>query len=562
MSRFGSVLGLSARVPTVLRTLVHLRPAQARAQIRHALFGLPAPRRFSGSTPSLAIDRPRTSFLDPPAHVKFLGTNRIEMLGTAFDLDDPIDWESKVGGPLFAYHLHQHEVLRRSDFPKQARAAFLRDWIRNHPTGVGWDPHPISLRLFCWGKLLATPGLLEDDAVLREEMLSSIASQAETLSHGLEIRLQANHLLANLMAVVFVGLLLERDASEAWLGRSQALVSELDAQVRPDGGHEERSPMYHSLLLENVLDLLNLCGAEAARPPSGLEEALRETASRMLTSLEVMTHVDGRIALFADSAFDIAASPATLRDYAARLDVSVPTSASSRHLAQTGYFRLRSRTFDLIASVAAPSPAHQPGHAHCDALAFELSAGGHRLVTDTGLFEYRPGPRRDLARSTTSHSTFAFDGDEQAELWAAHRIGGRPVVALTGWDETGSAEATCRGWSPRAPLHRRFFSVEEESVSIVDRVEGAFNEVRFSIPIDPAWDVELASSRARAVRRSEDRAGCIVEIELPDCFEWALERRFYYPTFGCEVERPVLVGVAAGAGSHWGAATTRFHWRQ
>jgi hypothetical protein len=480
------------------------------------------------------------------------------MLGTAFELGEPIAWESEIGGPLFAYHLHQHEVLRLGDFPMRARGDFLRDWIRHHSAGVGWDPHPISLRLLCWGKLLTTPGLLEDDADLRDEILRSMASQAETLLHGLEVRLQANHLLSNLIALVFVGLLVEGPASANWRGQSEALLRELHRQIRPDGGHEERSPMYHALLLENLLDLLNLCRSESACVPAGLKEALVEITSRMLIALEVMTHADGRIALFGDSAFDVAASPESLRRYAERLEVSPPACSGSRQLVQTGYLRLQAGAFDLIASVAGPSPTHQPGHAHCDALAFELSAGGHRFVTDTGLFEYLPGPRRDLARGTSSHSTFAFDGAEQAEIWAAHRVGGRPAVGLTAWDERGSAEATCRGWSAAAPLHRRFYSVADRVVSILDQVEGACREIRFCLPIDPAWHVELDSKRAQATRSG---MASVVEIELADRFEWTLERAYYYPTFGCEVERFVLAGMAAGSASDdWGEVTTRFRW--
>ncbi|MFP6654795.1 MAG: heparinase II/III family protein [Myxococcota bacterium] len=558
MSERRSVPSRSVGLATVLRTLVHLRPGQALAQLRHALFGLRTPRRFSGTPPTLVMDRPATEFLSPPAHVKRLTTTRIEMLGTAFELGEPIAWQSDLGGPLFAYHLHQHEVLRLAEFSPRARAEFLRDWIRHHPAGVGWDPHPISLRLLCWGKLLATPGLLGNDADLRQEMMRSMASQAETLRHGLEDRLQANHLLSNLIALVSVGLLFKGPASAVWRSSSEALVRQLDCQIRPDGGHEERSPMYHALLLENLLDLLNLCRSGFASVPAELEAELSEVLSRMLSALEVMTHPDGRISLFGDSAFDVAASPESLRGYAARLGISPPLSSGSRHLPQTGYLRLQAADFTLIASVAGPSPVHQPGHAHCDALAFELSAGGHRLVTDTGLFEYRPGRRRDLARRTSSHSTLVFDGAEQAEIWSAHRVGGRPIVGLTAWDEKGSAEAICRGWSKAAPLHRRFFSVADRIVSILDRVEGVCREIRFCLPIDPAWHVELASGRAQATR---DETASAVEIELADRFEWTLERAAYYPTFGREIERFVLVGLAEGSDSEdWGEVTTRFRW--
>ena len=77
--------------------------------------------------------------------------------------------------------------------------------------------------------------------------------------------------------------------------------------------------MYHALLLENVLDLLNLCRAAPERAPAGLAPALAGAAERMLDALAVLSHADGRIALFADSAFDVAAEPAALADYARRL---------------------------------------------------------------------------------------------------------------------------------------------------------------------------------------------------------------------------------------------------
>jgi uncharacterized heparinase superfamily protein len=502
----------------------------------------------------LAVTAPQTAFLEPPGHVKSLGGMRIELLGEVFDLAEGIEWETKEQGPLFAYHLHQHEYLRLPEFTPAERATVLLDWIHNNPAGIGWDPHPISLRLICWGKMLLTPGVLDADESLRREMLRSMSNQLETLTHGLEFRLQANHLLSNLISVVFGGLLLDGSSSLARRGRADALLRELDVQIRPDGGHEERSPMYHSLLLENLLDLLNLCLAEPARAPAGLTDGLREAVSRMLSALELWTHVDGRIALFADSAFELSAEPDRLREYSDRLGVSSSVNFLSAILPQTGYLRLRAGAFDLIASVAGPAPAHQPGHAHCDALAFELSVAGKRLVTDTGVFEYQPGPRRHRARTTASHSTLQFDGEEQAEIWAAHRVGGRPMVELTAWDESGSAEAICRGWSPHAPLHRRFFSVENDGVTIVDRVEGPCREVRFCLPIEPEWQVELSEGCARVMRESEQAESCAVEIELANVFEWTLERQPYYPTFGCEVDRFVLVGV----GSRCDEAVTRF----
>jgi uncharacterized heparinase superfamily protein len=533
-----------------------MKPMQAIAQVRHTLFGLGAPFRLEASAPTQAVHSAATDFLPPSAHIRASRSGAIELLGTAFEFGERPEWKTTAHGPLFAYHLHQHEYLRTEGFDPQARAKWMLDWIGRHPVGVGWDPHPICLRLLCWGKMLMTPGSLELAADDRDSILASMADQAETLSRGLEFRLQANHLLSNLLSVVWAGILLDGSMSAAWRDRSSMLIDEIERQILPDGGHEERSPMYHSLLLENLLDLLNLCRAESARAPAGLVESLESAASRMVTALRTWTHPDGDIALFADSAFDIASRPAALLEYATRLGVDETNGRASTPgsvlLPQSGYVRLEAEDAVLIASIAGPAPPHQPGHAHCDALAFELSFAGHRFITDTGLFEYRAGDRRHRARTTAAHSTLQIDGQEQAEIWSAHRVGGRPVVELVGWDGESEAEATCRGWSRRNTTHRRTYRLVARGLTIIDEVEGPHEHVRLCLPVDPAWRIELdgSSSRAIATRAIDGSAPSTVaqriELELPTALEWNVERGPYYPSFGREVERDLIVGRATG----------------
>lgn len=552
----GRLITLLTALPTVIRTIRPLRGRQFLAQLQHALVGPTAPRAISGEDPRWALTTPHTPYLPPAAHVRARGPDRFELLATRFEIPRGAAWSASAHGPLFAYHLHQHEYLR-CDGPSPAeRAAILADWIDNHRAGVGWDPHPTGLRLLAWGKLATTPGRLALDAASERVLLRSFADQAETLSRNLEHRLQANHLLSNLLCVVFAGLLVDSPSAAGWRTRAGRLVGELAAQIRPDGGHEERSPMYHALLLENVLDLLNLCRATPDRAPAGLADALVGAAEAMLGALLSLSHADGRIALFADSAFDIAAEPAALADYARRLGVPIGEERrGSICLPQTGYVRLAAGDWLLIASVAPPSPPHQPGHAHCDALAFELSLGEARVVSDTGVFEYVVGPRRHVARTTASHATLQIDGEEQAEIWSAHRVGGRPEVALTAFSEAGEAEATCRGWSRPRTLHRRRFRVAADGVELEDWIEGPAREIVARLPIAPGFAVELyAAPIPRAVCRSRERPDLAIEIELPAAFTWHLEQAESFPTFGRSLERPVLVGVAPRCA----AARTRF----
>ena len=546
MSRIGTIASLMSRLPTVLRTLRHIRSDQARAQIHHMVSGLPAPAQLTESAPQLAVEAVSTKFIGPAPHVNVCVDGeiaKITLLGLGLDLDLQaigIAWSTQKHGPLFAYHLHEQTYLRHEALLPEQRAAIINDWIAQHDHGVGWDPHPISLRLLNWGKLLLGEGMIPES--VKEAMLGSMADQAETLSQGLEVRLQANHLLSNLLGVVFAGMLFEGSRADKWLERTALFEAELSAQVHADGGHEERSPMYHSLLLEGLLDLLNLAKV-SPRAPSGLAEALRTTASRMVAALGFYTAPDGRISLFADSAWGVAADPGALVEYASSLGISFESSRSGiKALEDSGYVRLQQDDFDAIVSTSGPRPAHQPGHAHCDALAFELSVAGERLVTDTGVFEYQAGPRRQLARSTSSHATLVFDGEEQSELWSAHRVGGRAKCEPARVEASGDVWVSTQGWVADAPQHDRCFRVDDGAFEVIDRVIGASASVVSSLPIAPGWSLTPLEGGMIARKMSEQSGPLVVQIDLPKGFDWTIERAPFYPTFHEEVERDVLVG--------------------
>jgi hypothetical protein len=248
---------------------------------------------------------------------------------------------------------------------------------------------------------------------------------------------------------------------------------------------------------------------------------------------------DGRIALFADAAWDVAAEPAALFDYGMRLDaIAHEPDAADLAFDDGGYARLGAGPFDLIASTAGPSPDHQPGHAHCDVLAFELAIEGRRFVTDTGVYEYVPGAHRDRARATRSHATLAFDDEEQSEVWAAHRVGGRVRIGV-GDAAEDFFTLEVRGWHRSAPSHVRTVQADADQLVVVDVVRAAGHAVESRLPLAPEWEVELAGGVAVA-RHAEGGAG--VRVELPEGLSWCVERAPFYPGFHREVERNVLVG--------------------
>lgn len=529
-----------ARIPTLLRTVWYLRPQQIAGQLKRALLGREVKvRAFTGEPPRASFEVPRTPWLAAPPHARAPSATRIELLNRTLESASAarIDWDGSAHGPLFAYHLHQFDWARDVRLSPTERLAATLSWIARHPRGVGWDSGPISLRAFAWGKLLATPGALPAGADVAR-IRASLAAQLETLAANLETHLSGNHLLWNLLALVFAGAAHTGAAADRWLAFAPRLAAELREQILACGLHYERSPMYHGLLLENVLDLVNADASAPSRIPRELAAQLRETAARMLGALAVVTHPDGEIALFGDSAFGIAQPPARLAEYAAALGIAAAAPEEAGVLRDAGFARLEDAALCCIVTASRPWPEHQPGHAHCDALSFELSVRGERVVTDTGVTEYAPGTKREVSRATRSHAVVQIDGREQAECWAAHRIGGRPDVALVRVDPRRSAEVVSAGWATPEVLHRRRFTVEGGEFAISDHFDAPAPHARAFLPLAPGLEPALAGS----VATISLRAGGALRIALPEALAWRVERAPYFPEFGREEERAVLVG--------------------
>lgn len=535
------------------RAVRHLRPVQIAGQLRHVLapsrrIALPAPR-----APRWTLARWPVAPPPAPAHARWDGAGAIELVGHGARFARPgegasveaIDWQYTAGGPLFAYQLHFFEWARARSATPAVRGRAVAHWIANARGGVGWDAHPISVRTLAWllMRFADEGGLALDDAA-DEALRRSLDQQLETLAGQLETRLQANHLLENRIALVAGGLALEGARSARWLAHADALAADLREQFGEEGAHYERSPMYHAVLLEHLLHLLALAQATGERAPRALVDALHATCARALAALEVWTHPDGEIALLGDAALGIAQPPAALRAYASALGVALVPLAERGLLRSTGHARLEAGELVLIASVGGPSPPFQPGHAHCDALAFELSAGGRRVVVDTGVFEYVPGARRDLARATRAHATLEVGGAEQAECFGGHRVGGRPRVAIASAVPERAVEATCAGWSTPRTVHRRRFEVVPGSsrIEIEDRIEGDPRPVRAFLPLAPGLEPALDATLGRARVPLGD--GRTLAVELPAGFAWRVVSAPYWPRFGCEEERRVVVGEA------------------
>ena len=104
--------------------------------------------------------------------------------------------------------------------------------------------------------------------------------------------------------MLFAGCFFDDIESREWLGSAAKILEhELTEQILDDGGHFELSPMYHSIILNDVFDIINILNVMMCNSKS-------ETRCRKLIQpklwLETMTLCSVCPAYFNDSVQDIA----------------------------------------------------------------------------------------------------------------------------------------------------------------------------------------------------------------------------------------------------------------
>lgn len=415
-----------AALQSILRywhTLRHLKPGQFTARAWHRLH-----RPSVDPSPAPALAHRSGPWVEPIARERSISGSAATFLNVTRDISGADCWNDPSVPKLWLYNLHYHEDLLDPESTRRTEQQdFMRRWVSENPAAVGngWEPYPISLRTVAWLKWSVAGSGLPDD--LRE----SFAVQIRWLGERIEHHLLANHLFVNAKALAMAGMAFEGVEADRWLRVGLGLLErELPVQILADGGHFELSPMYHALILEDVLDLINAATAWPGRVDQTMIDGWSRTAASMLGWLHAMTHPDGGISFFNDAAFGIAPDAASLEAYAGRLGItpSPKQVAPVEDLAPSGYVRASQGSAVLLCDLSAVGPDEQPGHAHADTLSFELSLGAQRVIVNGGTSTYAIGSQRSLERSTRSHSTLEFDGKDSSEVWGGFRVARRARI--------------------------------------------------------------------------------------------------------------------------------------
>lgn len=408
--------------------------------------------------------------VNPPALWKgdakkgaLVADNHFSYVGREMSFGNTIDWFPSGVSALWRFHLHYHDDL--ADFRAmkgkgvEPAVHYIRSWIDacGGYQKEAWHPYPMSVRIVNW---LTHYDFFEKglDEELKADFWECLAWQIEILKRSVETDVCGNHLIKNLKALIYAGLCLRGHQSD-YLEAMAMLLRELKTQVLSDGGHYERSPHYHVIVLQDLLDIHALILKAGQTPPHELDNAI----DQMAEALAFMVYPDGALGLFNDG------EVGQEKQITAVLKRAGVKATKSTQLAETGYVRLQRKKTFLFMDAGLCCPDALPAHAHADMLAFEMVIGTERVIVNQGTYGYQHKNRNQM-RGTVAHSTLCFDKVNSAEVWHTFRLGRRPRhVEAVLKEESGTGigvDASHDGYRQFGLTHYRRIFMSEDGLDI------------------------------------------------------------------------------------------------
>ena len=384
--------------------------------------------------------------------------SRLDFLDSSVAGDKKIIWE--LNRHQYFVALGQAYWLSGEERYAKTFVAHLESWMDENPpkTGINWASSlELSFRSISW--LWAFHFFKDSPTFTAEVFLRSLKFlylHARHIETFLSTYFSPNtHLTGEALGLFYLGTVFpEFKEAKRWrdTGR-RILLNELDRHVKPDGVYFEQTSYYHRYTTDFYIHFLILLRTSGAEVPAAVETKLTQLLEHLLYTMRP----DGTTPLFGDddggrvimltrrAANDFRETLATGAALLARQDFkfaaadagaealwllgpeglreleelqALEPAQQSRAFPDGGYYVMRdgwSPTANYLFFDAGPHGTLNCGHAHADALSFELAANGHTMLVDPGTYTYTGSKDlRDWFRSSAAHNTLTIDGQSSS----------------------------------------------------------------------------------------------------------------------------------------------------
>jgi len=415
---------------------------------------------------NLSFGNPIDWHLEPVAgkRAPLVHWSRLNYLNADLFGDKKITWE--LNRHQYFITLGQAYWLTGDERYARTFIEHVNSWMDQNPPklGVNWASSlEIAFRSIAWIWALH---FFKD--ALTPETFSKLCKFLYLNARHLETFLSTyfspnTHLTGEALGLYYLGALMpEFKESARWRNKGlEILFAQLPRHVQPDGVYFEQSSYYHRYTTDFYLHLrVLLSNADIAVPPV-LDEKLR----LLLDHLMYITRPDGTTPLFGDDdggrllsfyaapANDFRATLATGAALFERADYKfvagdavedalwllgpakkeqaplpdlfsfdqiVATEPEKQSVAfpEGGYYVMRdgwTADSNYLLFDCGPHGTDNCGHAHADALSFELAVNGKTVLIDPGTYTYTGSKEmRDWFRSSAAHNTLTVDNQSSS----------------------------------------------------------------------------------------------------------------------------------------------------
>ncbi|MYL36423.1 heparinase II/III family protein [Halobacillus litoralis] len=384
-------------------------------------------------------------------------------------------WNNKELQHLWRYNLHYFEYLHKLTYEFTAKQNsklyyekykyLIDNWINNNPFpyGDGWHPYTISLRITNWISSYTTfKNKIPVDNAFDDKFHQSLFLQYEYLKKVLEKDVLGNHYFENIKALIIGSIYFkEENVKEK---TKIKLLDQLREQILEDGMHFEFSPMYHKIILEDLIKITYWLKGEP------IYNDLLPYLQKMIDVTYSIEEGIGKTPSFNDSTDGISKDYMNLL-YSCESLFSLKPNKKTR-FEKSGIFVIEDHNKKLIFDTGDICPAYLPAHAHCDALSYELSVKGKPLIVNSGTFKYEYGKWRNYFRSTKAHNTVSIANEEQSQFWGSFRVANR--IKNVGRKQFSYKDINFyvgEYTSYNGTMHKRCIgNIDEQSVIVLDYV--------------------------------------------------------------------------------------------
>lgn len=390
--------------------------------------------------------------------------NEICLLNQAYQWEQG-QWCNQEASHLWNFNLHYfeygialaHFYKRTGDIQyREKLLELIEDWIESVRDGDGWQAYTISLRIPNW---LIAFEILEEP--IPPQIRHSIFIQYRWLLRNQEKQLLGNHYFENLKTILICSHLFQEE--NIFNRYIEKLKKEITREILPDGVHFELSLMYHKIILEDIIRIAVLLEYKK----NNNLEYLISIIKKMNNALHSLEYGMGKTPHFNDAGDNISKSMAQL--CGAIKDKWGIEPRKENVFQYAGYYKLSYKNTEILFDAGPLGPRYMCGHAHCDALSFELSVADEPLLVNAGTYQYQDR-RRGFFRSTEAHNTVVIAGEQQSELWGEHRAA-RRIRKVHG--KCGTHQVQGSYFTYKGRHHRRQIRVVDNSeINIIDQIRG------------------------------------------------------------------------------------------